>query len=221
MTWLAQAYAVALAAAHATYVLIGFSMLSARPRRPVGPLFVAMAISMAVWAYALAHGGIAATPDAAVFWRRIAAVGWTTLFAFQLHFVLALTGHTRLLANRFTYGLLYLPAAAALYVFALRGDLAARHAEVHAVGPGWTALAASTPANWAFFAYYASAVLASVVLIGGWGARASDPSVRAQARMLTWSFVIALGLGSLTDRVAHATTAVALPQVAEIDPSEL
>ena len=216
MTWLEQAYPLTLAAAYAVYVLTGFYVLSSNPRRTLGLLFVAMAASMAVWAFALSHGGIAPDADAAVFWRRVAAVGWTTLFAFLLHFVLALTGQWRVLANRLTYLALYLPAAASLYVFALRGDLAVRHADVLAIGSGWTAMAANTTANWAFFAYYAATVVLSIALIGRWGARSSDPAVRAQARMLTAAFVAALILGSLTDRLANAFMVVALPQTAPL-----
>ena len=103
MTWLPQAYALALAAACAVYVLAGFYVLASNPRRTLGVPFFAMAVSMAVWAFALSNGGIAADPDAAVFWRRVAAVGWTTLFAFLLHFVLAPTGQRRVLAFWLTY----------------------------------------------------------------------------------------------------------------------
>jgi len=216
MTWLLQTYPLLLAGAHAIYVLIGFYVLSGNPRRTAGWLFVAMTASMAVWAFALSHGGIAADPDAAVFWRRVGAVGWTTLFAFLLHFVMVLTEQRRVLANRLTYVALYVPAAASLYVFALRGDLAARHADVVAVGSGWTAVASNTAVNWAFLAYYAAAVALSVALIAHWGRRSGDPAVRAQARMLTGAFVVALILGSLSDRLANALQLVALPQAAPL-----
>ncbi|MDF1523243.1 MAG: diguanylate cyclase, partial [Trueperaceae bacterium] len=209
-------YPLALAAASAVYVLAGFYVLANHPRRTLGVPFVAMAASVAVWAFALSHGGIAADADAAVFWRRVGAVGWTTLFAFLLHFVLALTGQRRFLAHRLAFPVLYFPAAVSLYVFVLRGDLAARYSDVVAVGSGWTAVAANSAANWAFFAYYAATVGLAVALIGRWGARSADREVRAQARMLTWAFLAALVLGSLTDRLANAFIGIALPQAAPL-----
>jgi len=216
VTWLPQAYPLALAAACAVYVLFGFHVLSLHPRHAVGRLFVLMAASMAVWAFALSLGGIAPDPDAAMVWRRVGAVGWATLFAVLLHFVLELTGRRRVLASRLAYVVLYLPAAASVYVFALRGDLAVRNSDVVATAAGWTAIAANTAANWLFFAYYAAAVLVSVAAIGRWGARSDDPAVRAQARMLTMAFVAALVLGSLTDRIANTLLTVALPQTAPL-----
>ena len=216
MTLLLEAYPFVLAAACAVSVLMGFYVLSGSPPRSLGVSFVAMAGSMAVWAFALSHGGIASDPEAAVFWRRVAAIGWTTLFASLLHFVLALTGERRLLANRLTYLALYLPAAASLYTFALRGDLAARHADVVAVGPGWAAIAANTSANWAFFAYFAVSVAVGVALIGRWGARSSERAVQAQARVLVATFTAALVLASLGDRIAYALFEVHLPQTGPV-----
>jgi len=138
------------------------------------------------------------------------------LFAFLLHFVMALTEQRRLLAAWLTYPVMYAPAAVSLYVFALRGELAAFHADVVPIATGWTAIASGTAANWMFFAYYAAAVVVSLALIVHWGEGSADPAVRATARMLTAAFLLALVLGSLSDRIANVVLAGVLPQTAPL-----
>ena len=92
-------FSVIFLAAFAVYVLLGIYTVSLNPRRILNRLFFAFCAALGIWS--LGYSMAATIPDyeTAMLCHRLAALGWCTLFSFQLHFVLLMTGKKQFLQN--------------------------------------------------------------------------------------------------------------------------
>jgi len=94
------------------YLILGVYALNRNYKSSLNRTFFAITLCTVVWmiAYTCIFGADTSDPWA-WFWFKVSALGWLTLPALSLHFVLALTGRDQSVKN-WQKVLLYLPAAA-------------------------------------------------------------------------------------------------------------
>lgn len=197
------------------YILLGVYVLYLNAKNIMNILFCLVCASLCAWAFSFSVGNYSNQYEVALFWRRFASTGWGIIFSYLLHFVLILTGQTRMLQKRWIYILIYLPAFISIYVFGISGKLAESIYQLKYTDSGWINTS-STPWDIFYNSYYGTFVLLSLYLIWRWRRTATDPEISRMSGILLGSFAFAAAGGTLTEFVINTYTSVTLPQMAPV-----
>ncbi len=73
------------------YLFFGFYVFSLNPKLWLNRIFLLMTSSFAVWALAYTFIFLSVQPEEVFYWYRISSIGWCSVSAFLLHFVLLFT----------------------------------------------------------------------------------------------------------------------------------
>ncbi|EMS73950.1 diguanylate cyclase (GGDEF) domain protein [Ruminiclostridium cellobioparum subsp. termitidis CT1112] len=183
----------------AVYLCIGIHGIYLNPKASLNKLFLAVCISLCLWSLGFSMTNSASGSETSLFWRRLAALGWTSSYSILLHFILVLTGKTGILKRSWFYILLYLPALINLYIFSLSIKMSAMQSDMVEIDTGWDLF---------FYIYYAGYLLAILVLIWIWKQKSSERNVQRQAKLIFTSFlIVSFGSSNLTNT---------LPQMAPV-----
>ena len=82
------------------YAFLGTYTLFLNMKNTLNRIFFAVCLSMCVWAFSFAIANSAPDYEIALFWRRMASLGWGTLYSLLLHFQLILTERKKVLGDR-------------------------------------------------------------------------------------------------------------------------
>jgi diguanylate cyclase (GGDEF)-like protein/PAS domain S-box-containing protein len=178
--------------------------------------FLALCACLGIWAFAFAFALNAPSIEAALFWRRVAAVGWSTVYSVMLHFFLVFTETQFLVRNGWTYLLVYLPAAVWVYVFSLSDSMATAHHNLVKTAWGWYNLGVNTGWGWAFSLYCLAAVSTSLGLTWHWGRRSAHARHKKQAALIASTVMAAFLIGFPTDIVLPVLGVAVIPGIAVI-----
>ncbi len=176
-------------------------------------VFLLITIALAIWSFAM--GSSTVVPDAATCetLRRISALGWGTVYALTLHFILIITGKapTR---KWWLYFCLYLPAFLTVFMFAIPNKINPYPYHLQQSAYGWINVSRNNLWDWIFYAYYIGYIILGLWLLYRWGKETADVKTKKKARVMTRALLLALVLGTLTDVVLNSL--IALPQMAPV-----
>jgi diguanylate cyclase (GGDEF)-like protein/PAS domain S-box-containing protein len=198
-----------------TYLLVGAYTLYTNPRARLNLVFSLLCLSFGLWAlgYVVAHQ----THDVSTYWigYRIGAPGWSVSTSLFLHFFLLLTGRRRFLSRWWACVLLYAPAA----FFAVKNIAEGPFLTtvVTRTALGWNeVINLDSPCTWIFFAYYAGFTLTGLGLAAMWSVRAPRDRERRQARFISVTGFIAVGMVALLEFVLPALKVLELPMRSQL-----
>ncbi len=194
--------------------VLGYYVLRLNVKGTINRLFFIISLCLTFWALGFSVVIVAPGEGAGVFWTRVAAVGYEIIYSVLLHFTLLLTYHHQILRKKWLYPLLYLPAALCLYVFVLSPGFAQEIYQLEYSARGWVRTTDPNAFDYLFNIYYISAVLGSLLLLRLWKRKDTRPEAAKQANILTVSFVLAFGLGTLTDVLNGQYFQLPIPQMA-------
>jgi diguanylate cyclase (GGDEF)-like protein len=180
--------------------------------------FFALTIMVNFWSAGLALANIAPNAATCEIWRRVSAVGWGSVYAVTLHFILLITGHKTLLQKRWFSFLLYLPAILSILAFALPSSLNPSPYNLQRTEFGWVNVSLLADHNiwdWIFNIYYSGYVITGLILILQWGKKSTKHIIKIQSRIIFFSFASAFILASITD-VLLGNYFAKIPQMAPI-----
>ncbi len=195
-------------------LMLGVNIILAGWKTRVNRLFFVVSILLGLWAFGFSAATVAPNATQCLVWRRVAALGWSMIFAVIIHFALAFTGHDKLLARRWVYGLIYLPAAICTWVFSIYGPMVSAQYNLVKVGSLWVNEQVNNGWDYFFYAYLAASVTVTMVLLYKLWRRSPDESRRRQALALLVSFGAAMLLGTITDLVNSTFWLLPIPQMA-------
>ncbi len=205
-------------AAFAIYLFFGIHIIYLNPRAPLNIIFTAVCAALGLWALGFSLANSAPNLETCLFWRRVSALGWSTVYGLILHFLLLL-GNNQPKAKRWKpYLLLYTPALITLYIFAISDRLTALQYNLVKTDYGWINMAINNGWDWFFYIYYIGYVSACLVVIWRWKQTAPNVKIQRQASLIFIAFLVALCLGTLTDVILSSNSASSLPQMAPIFP---
>lgn len=167
--------------------------------RPViNRIFAAMGGAVFLWSLGLAIQTAGSLPAIRFWGSRLAPVGYITIFAFLLHYILILTEPPPFVKRPWIPVLIYLPGAVLLYGLALRPLLGARRDHMVQTTLGWATIPLS---GWytAFCCYYIVYFIIIALLLKNWGSKTASAEVRNQARLLLVSLWVCIALGTVTE----------------------
>lgn len=197
------------------YILLGVYVLYLNIKNIMNILFCLVCASLCAWAFSFSVGNFSDQYAVALFWRRFASIGWGIIFSYLLHFVLILTGRSKILHKWWVHVLIYLPAVISIYVFGISDRLSQSIYQLKYTDSGWINTSV-TPWDIFYNCYYGSFVLISFYLIWRWRQRATDPQVNRMSGILLGSFISAVAVGTLTEFVINTYTDMRLPQIAPV-----
>ena len=175
--------------------------------------FFELTAAITIWSAGLALSAI--SPDAATceICRRLAAIGWSTTFAFLLHLLLLVTGKAPFYKNWRFNSFLYFPAFILLFAFVIPNEMNPSPYRLYQTGYGWSNAAENNVWDWIYYVYYIGYTLMGLKLLYRWGKESSDGIIKKKSRIMCLSITASLILGTITDVVLSSLNA-GLPQMA-------
>lgn len=208
-------YSLAFFIAFAIYFMLGIYTISLNTKSMLNRLYFAACVSLSVWAFSFSIANSAQDYEMAMFWRRLASVGWGTVYSILLNFYLILTERTGILKKKWIYAVLYLPALVNVFAFGF-SDTAREHYKLVETAAGWVNVSASSWGDFYFNLYYISFTISGLIMLGNWGIRTTDPLKKKQAYLFMISYIVAMVLGTMTDVILNTYTSYPLPQMAPV-----
>ncbi|MBP7331492.1 MAG: EAL domain-containing protein [Firmicutes bacterium] len=202
--------------AFAIYLFFGIFVIRMNPKAGLNRLFLAVSISLCLWSFGFSIANSAANIEMCLFWRRISAIGWASVYSLLLHFLLLLNSEKCSLNRWRLCLLLHLPAVINMYVFSISGEMARAQYNLVKMDYGWVNISAHNGWDLFFYFYYAGYALACLGIVWYRKRKTSDDIIRKQANLIFISILAALLLGSLTDVVLSSNLASPLPQMAPL-----
>ena len=202
--------------AFAVYFMFGIYILHFNIRSVLYRVFFLCTIALCIWAFSFCIANSAANYETCLFWRRIAAIGWGTVFSLFLHFVIIVTEHNQWFRHKWIYIVLYLPAAINIAVFTLIGDIAIEQYNLINTSMGWVNISHNTVWDWFYNVQYLGFSTISLILLMQWGVKSKSRDNKKQSTMLSISFVVSIFLGTLTEFVINIVSDHKIPQVAPL-----
>lgn len=196
--------------------VMGYYVLRLDYKNMSNRLFMMISICLMFWALGFSVFIVAPDEASAVFWNRVSAVGYELIYSLLLHFTLFLTDHQKILSKKWFYLLMYLPAAVCLYAFAISPDITQAVYQLKNISRGWTRTTSSTVFDTIFQIYYIAVVITSLFLLVFWKLKNRKTEIKKQADFLILSFLVAFGLGTLTDIVNGSYFYIPIPPMAPV-----
>ncbi len=197
-------------------VILGVNILLAGPKVRENRLFFAVSLLLGLWAFGFSAALAAPNAGQCLVWRRVAAFGWSMLFAVVVHFALAITGHGKLLGRPWVYGLIYLPALLCAWVFSLYGPMAQEQYHLVSVGGLWVNEQVNNGWDYFFYGYLFCSVTISMALFWRMWRKSPEEGRRQQGLAMMASLGAAVLLGSVTDLVNSTFWLLPIPQMAPV-----
>lgn len=196
--------------------VMGYYILRFNFKGVINRLFFIITICLTFWSLGFSIIHATKVEEAVVFWTRISAIGYLTIYSVLLHFTLLITGNSKILERKWMYIFIYLPAAVCLYAFAISPDIAKEVYIFEYTTRGWIRNTAPIIFDHIFNIYYLSSVSISIILIWTSKKKSHSPEMIKQANYILSSFSAAFFIGTFTDIINTIYAIVELPQVAPI-----
>ncbi|MEW8985462.1 MAG: EAL domain-containing protein [Bacillus sp. (in: firmicutes)] len=199
----------------AIYFFYGLLVLSNNTKSTMHWLFFCCCLDMSIWALSFSIGNVAVDYESALFWRRIASIGWSSLYSYFLHYILLLTGN-KLLKKKSIYILLYMPALLNIFLYGIYTNTVVQSYHLVQTYFGWINISGNTLLDWYFNLYYVGYSVIGIVLLFRWGFISKETAKRKQSIIIGISYIAAVIFGTLTEYIINYFLHVKVPQLASI-----
>lgn len=200
----------------AVIVLVsGIFAMQSNYKATANRLFFLLVTTITIWSSGMALATVASDAVSCEIFRRVSAIGWSTVYAILLHFILVITGKSSSFKKWWFYGCLYLPAIISLFAFAVPNTINPNPYDLHQTKWGWVNVPQNNVWDWFFYAYYIGYILIGLFLLYQWGKKTTDKSTKKESQILFNSIIAALVIGTITDVVLSSLISD-LPQMAPI-----
>ncbi len=183
------------------YSILGIYGLYMNYKRKTNIVFFFICASMSIWSLGFAMSMQARQVGYSIFWNRLAALGWGTLYSLLLHFFLLITQEDSRLKTRWHYVLLYLPAFFTVYMFSIAPGSFSNNGSYELTKYGWLSITEINFASLFFKAYYIAYTLIGLFLVWKWGKASEAASDKKKAFIILLSFAFTLIGGTIVDQL--------------------
>lgn len=208
-------FGILLAATAGSCVACGLYAIQDNFQTPINRIFLALGCAMLVWCLGLGITAVAANEEICAYGRRFAPFGWGPICSILLHYILLLTGKSRLLNKWWIYPLLYLPSAVTIFAYSYLPLIHLNQDHLIRNELGWLNISQTDAWDWFYYGYALIYVVIANIIIGLWARESASPNIKKQARMLIVSLLTASVFGSLSD-VLPVFLGIRIPQFAPV-----
>lgn len=178
-------------------------LLLKAPKPLSNRLYGALAVAVSLWTVGLGMAGLVVSDKAGEIWMRIAALGWGTLYAILLHFILVITGNVTHLRRKFLGVLLYAPAFLTILTNSFPLFLNPEAYLLTRTAYGLVNMAGQSFWDWFFYCYYLSYMIVILILLYRYQRRLDDKNKQKRVKSLWRSIIFILVAGSGLDIILH------------------
>lgn len=192
----------------------GIYMIRLNPKLKINQIFLLLSLALSIWSLGFAMANSQSTVEDALFWRRFAAIGWTSIFGLILHFFLLITDSKSKLCK--FRPLLYIPSLFLMFVFSFSNKMAVLQYNLIKVDTGWINSTVNNTWDYLYYLFYGVYLIASIIVVWKWKIRLQDKGRIRQAKLLLSAIFLAALLGTLTDLIIPSYTTDSFPQMAPL-----
>lgn len=197
----------------AIYASMGIYILLLNTGDKLNRLFFLISGALTLWGFAYSMGNAAPSHESALFWHRVASMGWGVVYSFMVHFFLILAGHQDLLKKRIVQGVLYAPALVVLLFFGPIGKLAAESYQLTKMTAGWIDTAPVGPGEIFYRIYYILYSIMGMGILVRWKKQHAHAEIGKTTLLIIGGFVLSFVLATITDVLLRYSLAAELPQL--------
>lgn len=148
------------------YIYWGISILKLNRKERLSKLFALICLATSLWALGFAMANTAETAAQSLFWRRLAAIGWASIYSLVLHFFLLLVNKKTSSRQKKMFMLVHIPALINMYIFSFSNRITAIQYNMIKIDYGWI----NKPVNniWDYQVYFYGIVYTLSILIIVW-----------------------------------------------------
>ncbi len=130
----------------------GIFTLQSNYKAPANRAFFLITAAIAIWSSGMALSTVATDAATGETFRRIASIGWGTVYAILLHFIIIITGKSSSVRKWWFYICLYLPAFFSIFAFAVPNGRNPFPYDLQQTAYGWINVAQNNIWDWIFYA---------------------------------------------------------------------
>jgi diguanylate cyclase (GGDEF)-like protein len=178
-------------------------------------IFFALVAAVSIWSSGLAFANLALTRETAELWRRVSALGWGSVYAIFLHFIILISSKRVGKRPWWFYAVLYTPALLTILAFSIHSGLNAEPYQLRHTEFGWVNIAEHNIWDIIFYIYYGSYTILGMVLLASWGKKSQDAVIKKQAHLILLTILTLLVAATYTDIILSSKVGN-LPQMAPV-----
>ncbi|MDC7229588.1 MAG: EAL domain-containing protein [Sphaerochaetaceae bacterium] len=178
-------------------------------------IFFALVTAISIWSSGLAFANLAPNREAVELWRRISALGWGSVYAIFLHFIILISSKRIGRRPWWFYALLYTPALLTILAFSIPLGLNAEPYQLRHTEFGWVNIAEHNIWDIIFYIYYGSYTILGLVLLALWGKKSKNADIKKQARLIIFTILTLLFAATFTD-IILSSMVDDIPQMAPV-----
>lgn len=197
-------------------LMLGIYTLYMNPKAELNKAFFLLCMSLFIWALGFSMAINAPTLQQCLFWRRVSALGWGSMYGFLLHFSLAYSRNPNVRRIKGLHPLIYAPAFVTVFVFGIFNGTAQHQYLFIWTSVGWVNHSYNNLWDLFFDVYYIGYMVLSLILIGIYGWKSPSEKIKKQVRIILFSFFAAFLAGTGTDILFNSVLSIYIPQVAPI-----
>lgn len=198
------------------YLYWGIHIILINKTEQENKMFLGICIAMSIWAFSFAMSNSASDIKSAIFWRRISAIGWTSVYSLMLYFLILISNKKLNSKQTKLLGILHLPAIINMYIFSFSNKLAITQHNLIKIDLGWTSRSIGNGLDMFFRLYYISYILMSILVVWIWQRRIEDRQTAKRAKLIAYSLFASGALGTITDIVMTSLLNKPMPQLGPI-----
>ncbi|MGO5054104.1 EAL domain-containing protein [Lachnospiraceae bacterium LCP25S3_G4] len=198
------------------YLYWGIHIILINKTEQENKMFLGICIAMSIWAFSFAMSNSASDIKSAIFWRRISAIGWTSVYSLMLHFLILISNKKLNSKQTKLLGILHLPVIINMYIFSFSNKLAITQHNLIKTDLGWTSRSIGNGLDMFFRLYYISYILMSILVVWIWQRRIEDRQTAKRAKLIAYSLFASGALGTITDIVMTSLLNKPMPQLGPI-----
>ena len=178
-------------------------------------IFFALVSAISIWSLGLAFANLAPNREAVELWRRISALGWGSVYAIFLHFIILISSKRVGRRPWWFYVVLYTPALLTILAFSIPSGLNVEPYQLRHTEFGWVNIAEHNIWDILFYIYYGSYTILGLVLLALWGKKSKDADIKKQARLIIFTILTLLFAATFTDIILSSMVGD-IPQMAPV-----
>ncbi len=192
---------------------MGLETFRSERKQKANRLFLLTCGTLAVWSFLVSGVMLSETAEQALRYRRYAVFFWSITYSIYLHFIIVLTGsgeHSKTkrkpIRAVFKMLLLYIPGLFSIYLYYFHTPSTIE--EMVRISYGWAYL--NLPRNFIwdnyFLILYLTYIIASIFALYLWQKRSTLHRMKKMARIIIFSTIAALLVGTITDFLLPLTS---------------
>lgn len=195
-----------------TYSYWGGQVIKANKKERKNRYFLVICIAMSIWSFGFAMSNASNNLNAAIYWRRFSAIGWTSVYSLLVYFLLVLSINNLSNKQKNLLHIIHIPAIINMYIFAFSTRWVNIHYNLVKIDYGWNNVLINSGFDTFFRLYYISYLSLSILILWRWQRNLEDKRVAKNLRVFAY-FVLATGtLGTITDLVLTSVLKKATPE---------